>query len=366
MKDRRTAFAVGGLAGNNAHGAGFLQAAIDQAVKPEMISCTSGQILWVYRYLTAARSGLPGSLRAMLEADLESLRVTGEPNIDLALLGLLGKEGVFRPSCELFFADWLRNATAVWGDAIAGNSKALLAKQCLSVVPCRVLVPQFAPAFFADIAQAFEHAEVGIAFNSYNPCSGEEYVYLNPPARKLLTHSGRSKSAYAPGQRSEHKPYRTYQAIDADAVRDALWLYQYGFDQKTSHFVDGAYFRGMMLAEVARADVIYAVRPIDHQWRASLPTNYLEMEDLKTEVGFNGTYSAERNQILLVNKLVKDGALAGPPEGKYHHVDLEELQIETERGYFDYLFESLDVFDRAHDQAVKRFAQRHRGPSAAP
>ena len=44
-------FALGGLAGNNAHGAGFLQAALDTRVTPEMISCTSGQLLWVWYYL---------------------------------------------------------------------------------------------------------------------------------------------------------------------------------------------------------------------------------------------------------------------------------------------------------------------------
>ena len=44
-------FALGGLAGNNAHGAGFLQAALDTRVTPEMISCTSGQLLWVWHYL---------------------------------------------------------------------------------------------------------------------------------------------------------------------------------------------------------------------------------------------------------------------------------------------------------------------------
>ena len=43
-------FALGGLAGN-AHGAGFLQAALDTRVTPEMISCTSGQLLWVWYYL---------------------------------------------------------------------------------------------------------------------------------------------------------------------------------------------------------------------------------------------------------------------------------------------------------------------------
>jgi hypothetical protein len=42
---------LGGLAGNNAHGAGFLQAALDRGVKPAMIFCTSGQIFWVSKFL---------------------------------------------------------------------------------------------------------------------------------------------------------------------------------------------------------------------------------------------------------------------------------------------------------------------------
>ena len=48
---KKLAFALGGLGGNNARGAGFLQAALDEAVEPEMITCTTGQIYWVYRYL---------------------------------------------------------------------------------------------------------------------------------------------------------------------------------------------------------------------------------------------------------------------------------------------------------------------------
>ncbi len=45
------AFALGGLSGNNAHGAGFLQAAMEMGTEPAMISFSSGQILWVFRYL---------------------------------------------------------------------------------------------------------------------------------------------------------------------------------------------------------------------------------------------------------------------------------------------------------------------------
>ena len=48
--DKNIAFALGGLAGNNAHGAGFLQAAFETGIEPRMISFSSGQVLWVFRY----------------------------------------------------------------------------------------------------------------------------------------------------------------------------------------------------------------------------------------------------------------------------------------------------------------------------
>lgn len=52
--NRTIAFALGGLAGSNAHGAGCLQATIDKWGSrriPQIISCTSGQIFWVCTYL---------------------------------------------------------------------------------------------------------------------------------------------------------------------------------------------------------------------------------------------------------------------------------------------------------------------------
>ena len=40
-----TAFALAGLGGFNAHGAGFLQAARDNRYQPDLVTVTSGQIL---------------------------------------------------------------------------------------------------------------------------------------------------------------------------------------------------------------------------------------------------------------------------------------------------------------------------------
>lgn len=348
-------FALGGLAGNNAHGAGFLQAALEAGTVPQMISCTSGQILWASRYLTALRGG-SATLRQQFLADLEAVQRTGEPNTDLALLGLFGKEGVFRPAYDRLLGDWWHNAGDVVADLVSHGGKQLAAKALWSLVPARTLVPQFPETFFDTIAETFRTAEIGIAFNAYNPRSGDEHVYLNPQARRLLRQRG--GQVYEPGTPNRHRPYRTYQDINAQAVRDGLWLYPYGFDEKGSDFVDGAYFRGVMLSELTRSDVIFSVRPIHHQWQGRLPGNYPEMEDLKTEVGFNGAYSAERDQVLLVNRWIEEGVLAPGRAGRYHPVALEEIEVRSQRGYFDYLLESVDVFDQARDEALRRFAQR--------
>ena len=92
------AFAMGGLAGNNAHGAGFLQAALDRGVEPLMISCTSGQILWVSRYLQVGSGQVKADLKEMLQQDIHEVNPTGNVNIALAGMALFGKPGVIAPA----------------------------------------------------------------------------------------------------------------------------------------------------------------------------------------------------------------------------------------------------------------------------
>ncbi len=79
--------------------------------------------------------------------------------------------------------------------------------------------------------------------------------------------------------------------------------------------MDGAYYRQVMLKELTGADVIFVARPINHCWlsatdgdpqrEAELPRTYAEIQDLKTEVNFNGSYTGERAQIELINGLVR-------------------------------------------------------------
>jgi hypothetical protein len=94
-------------------------------------------------------------------------------------------------------------------------------------------------------------------------------------------------------------------------------------------------------------------------WVGRLPISYPELEDLKTEVSFNGSYAGERYQILLINKLLADRALQAPArdnqEPRYHHIDLVEIEMEKQRGFFDYVFEEIDVFDDALRKSLASF-----------
>ena len=51
------ALALGGLAGNNAHGAGVIEALYRNGKKPKLITCTSGQIRYVEAYLRGLKHG---------------------------------------------------------------------------------------------------------------------------------------------------------------------------------------------------------------------------------------------------------------------------------------------------------------------
>lgn len=357
------AFAMGGLAGNNAHGAGFLQAALDRHIKPIMISCTSGQLLWVKRYLQVATGEVKKNLREMLQEDIREVNPTGNKNYALAKLALFGKSHVFAPAYLEWTRDLNKNARDVWHDLLKKPEEVSLVRGFLELFPCRHLVPSFPAEFFKDISDYLRDAElpqgnegtspVGIVFNSYNPQSGEEYVYLNGEARKRLNEKSGKPNKYGANQKNEYRDRTIYQDIDAQAVCDALWLYQYGFDRKGSSFVDGAYFRGVILSELAVADRIFCVRPINHHWQGHLPRNYPELEDLKTEIGFDGAYCGERYQIELINKLLDKKKMV---EGeKYHNIDLQELEIRQPRGFFDYVFESEKVYDDAYEDAMKLF-----------
>ena len=351
--NRPIAFALGGLAGNNAFGAGFLEAARVQGVTPSMISCTSGQIFWVYKYLQCLNGGAP--LRDVLAEEIAKVASTHNINLDMASVALWGRPGVFRPAYVEYATDMLRNSFQAWQNIFKSGGNTFMLQEALQTLPGRLLVPLFSDEFYAEIGEAFNKSEIGIAFNSYNPLDGCEYVHLNEKARSLLTQKSKRKNAYDKDKESRSRERTIYNDITPETVRGGLRIYQYGFDEKHGRFLDGAYYRQIMLAELVYATDIFAVRPVSYSWlEDSLPTSYIGIEDLKTEVAFNGAYAGERQQICLVNNLLEGGDLS---PAKYHRINLHEIEIGKQRGFLDYIFEKVEVFDEALAKSTERLKE---------
>jgi hypothetical protein len=391
-------FALGGLAGNNAHGAGFLQAALDTRVTPEMISCTSGQLLWVWHYLRLLHNDNTvsgdGTLERRFQDELDklsplalifdALSTPWQPAEDVVRRGahlsrgwpfardftwwwltLFGKKDRYQPSFQSMSLDIVRNAGRSTNDLLQKMLKgklgnAFLVEFLANIAPNRVLKPDFRQEFFDDVSATFNRSEIGIVFNSYQPgsCEGTpgpvEYIHINEVAREKL---GREY-----GTPASYRAHTKYARITPAAVRSALWLYMYGFDEADKR-LDGAYYRQMILSELCAPtiDRIFAVRPLNAEWKGPLPTSFPAGKDLETEVSFNGSYIGERDKIDLMNKVGSEmrGILeqltnTGVPVpdqlrdtlDKYHQIDVIDVDIETQRGYFDYLFEDMDTFRR--------------------
>src|ERR1051326_2122684 len=304
MKSQNIAFALGGLAGNNAHGAGFLAAALEKDIMPLIVSCSSGQILWVYRYLCCLRDK-SNCLRKTLEQDISRMQVFPNADLNYARLCLLGAPGVFEPAYQQYLSDLWRNSFGSVFHTLSDGDRTFLFRRFLEIFPCRTLVPELPRTLLEEMADEFNRGgqPVGVVFNSYDPVRGCEYVYLNNTARKLLNlHSGENR--FDAGQTSSYRDRTMYQEISPEGVLAGLWLYAYGFDGEYDGHLDGAYFRDIILSELACAELIYVVRPMHFHWSGRLPQDWQEMDALKTKVGFNGAYAGERDQIRLMNKLL--------------------------------------------------------------
>ncbi len=332
------AFALGGLAGNNAHGAGFLQAILDKKIQPSIISCTSGQIFWVSEYLKQRHGSQD------LTTEVKKHIETGNSDLNRLKLITTGKENVFRPAYVEYSADMIANMQTIWKKIMDEPDD--VTKALIKILPGRTLVPTFPKKFFSDIYNIFENSkDIGVAFNSYDPVCGVEYIYLNKKAKEQLNvdfdkcHKGKYR------QRTEYKK------MSAKSVREALWLYQYGFE-RGQYIFDGAYFRQIMLSELVIANKIYVARPINKKWIGNPPDTYIGLEDLKTETSFNGTYAGERDKIELINKLVKKGDGQSTILDEYHYIDLIEVEIQTQEGFFDYTYEKMEVFNNAREQTL--------------
>jgi hypothetical protein len=341
------AFALGGLGGNNAHGAGFLHAAIEAQVKPRMISCTSGQIHWVYKYLLATEGH--GNLEDCLAEYVAETEPFPLRDWNLAKMALQGKPGMLRLASYEFALDVAQNTFRAFEHLARAWPRPFVMEELVNVFPARTMVPLFPDNFFEDISDKFNETKIGIIFNSYDPNEGIEFVHLNGVARKLLDRKAGDKCTYL-------RDRTIFKDITPRYVRDGLWLYEYGFEAQA--ILDGCYYRPVILSELAKvAKKIYVCRPINAKWVGRLPTSFASREDMKTEIAFNGSYQGERDKILLINKLIDGNMLVS--DNRYHRVDLVEIEMETQEGYLDYISEDVRIFERAKRIALKKLDAGH-------
>lgn len=50
------------------------------------------------------------------------------------------------------------------------------------------------------------------------------------------------------------------------------------------------------------------------------------------------------NKIELINKLIGNGIINNP---QYHDIKIEDIEMQTQESFFDYVFEDMRVFDQA-------------------
>lgn len=313
--------ALGGLGGFNAHDAGVLKALHDRSLHPDVITCTSGAILWVHQYLTAPER-IPEEVRRQTDA------VRGGNALLAAVTGI---PGVFAPAYLQYWRRWLRP----WSEV---SINALLDR----LLPAQLYVPTRPASQYQAVATTFNEAPVPIMFNAFAIGRGHELVFTNPAGADFL-------EVTLDDGREHHWPWRdtstSYRSIDAKAVEAALWLVLYGFAEtyRGETVIDGAYHRQLIVTELASCDVIYAVKPQSDAWAGRPPKSYFDVQDFDTEMWFNSSYAAEVAGLQHATE---------PPQ-------VIPITMKRPLGYFNYFIERESNYTRAYEQASRVFTQAH-------
>ena len=343
------AFALAGLGGFNAHGAGFLTAARKHQWVPDLITATSGQILLVAEWLRG------NNLRTSL---IDSQRETN-PLAQLQT-ALWGYPGVFRPA----YAEAIRR---FWTPpALTDSLTDVIADRLL---PAQEYVPTRDASFFDDVVCTFNDAhigerEVGILFNAYDVSTGQAVLYGNDRARKLLPAKSslpRTKPAQDVHYAGRGRAEAAILPITREAVQAALWLSLYGFDDLPKGQMDGAYHRSCLVSELHGFDRVFVARPLANGWLGRTPANWFEVQDWQCEMWFSVGYKAEVDALKRINQLIDRGLLNDPT---FKKVELYEIEPATPAGYFNYFVERNVVFDRAFVQADQLFSELSARPNA--
>ena len=386
------AFALGGLGGFNAHGAGFLKAALEEQVHPHLISCTSGQIYFVWRYLLerdgiadplvkpqAGKPAPPVDLRADIEEAAKSSQFWPKPLswLDSMTMAVVGDPGIFEPARNEYFSNLLKP----YFRATPGEFFNDLPEEMLNrLLPAHLFNPTRPAWVLADIGERIaSDRQSGIIFNAYAPKQGEEILYVNEQAHRLInpgsqkvSHNNRYGDTRVVVLENpkrlfdEGKTEAAEQAIETarEAVENALWLYFYGFEQEDGSersIVDGAYHRQVIVSELApTADLIFSVKPQNDDWEAQMPKNALQVQNFTTQLWFNASYSGETAKIDFINELVGQGLFDDHNPKNFRHIRLETIEYSAHIRFFDFFIERMNVYQAAYDSSRHRFQDLRR------
>lgn len=331
-----TAFALAGLGGFNAHGAGFLAAASKCNIVPDLVTATSGQIIVLAEWLQGND----------LEKSLVIPQLEHNPMAQLAIV-LSGDPGVFRPAYPEMLQRWLTPPS------LKGNPLEAFFNR---LFPAQLYVPTLPAADFSNIAKVFnENREIGIVFNAYNLKTGQAVLFGNLTAQSLWPSEKSNKVATrSVGELDDPEVELKLLPITAEAVQSALWLSLYGFGHLPQpHLIDGAYDRSCIVSELHRFDRIFVARPLAQGWLdKGGPSNWFEVQDWQTEMWFSAGYKAEVDALNQINGLVHAKKLQDPD---YKEVKLIEIAPETPAGFFNYFIERKAIYKRAYDLAIEKF-----------
>jgi hypothetical protein len=236
MAQTRIAFALAGLGGFNAHGAGFLEAARSNAYEPDLITATSGQIVVLAAYLR----GEPDLKKGLIDPALEIDPLAQER------VALFGYKGVFQPAVAEAIARLLSPPYIGFGiDFFADR-----------FLPAQLYKPVRTAETIRQLADTFNTSQIGVVFNAYEPTSGRGVLFGNDAARArmetmtrvpvLKEQAGKDRRFAKDGDAED-----PVLPITETAIESALWLSLYGFAAIPHKQMDGAYHRSLARRQTA-------------------------------------------------------------------------------------------------------------------
>lgn len=373
--DRRSfAFALGGLAGGNGHGAGFLRAALRLGAIPDMISCSSGMVEWVAHFCAALEQPPEERLDFMDACMVDSV-------LKSSYLGRTAFQGMTQMRGGM--PRWIENWAEYWRRWLAPPSatQSLLMQLADRVLPNRLMSPPRDEAQYQYIAETIRRSPVPVVFNSYNPRRGEEFIYLNEAAWRLprfasLRMSAGAGAAFRGDVDTEIQSY--LKDVDAEAVEAAVWLYWYGFeeeglDDSAGRQMDGAYHRHFLIRELTHMSRVFIVRPLHFRRRKRMPRNLLELRDFEMEMWLNASFAGELRSIHFVNEMLRrrqqeDRGRGLLPENSeaYHPIQLISVETTEEMGFSEYFRERMPLYWNAYRVGIAHLSQEAKTDQSAP